>query len=92
MNAGHAVPKRKEAAQVSAYDSERERAMQLLNNVPDSRLVYVIGFLEGAAIPEEKDPFYSSENMSRLKRSIAQMEATGGTVHEVRFDDESLVG
>lgn len=29
------------------------------------------------------DPFYSKENMDRLRRSIAQMEATGGTIHEV---------
>ena len=33
------------------------------------------------------DPFYSDENMSRLKASIAQMEETGGTVHEVNYDD-----
>lgn len=33
------------------------------------------------------DPFYSDENMARLKKSIAQMEATGGTVHEVNYDD-----
>ncbi len=33
------------------------------------------------------DPFYSEENMQRLKSSIAQMEATGGTVHEVSLDD-----
>ena len=33
------------------------------------------------------DPFYSDENISRLKTSIAQMEATGGTVHEVNYDD-----
>ncbi len=32
------------------------------------------------------DPFYSDENMARLKRSIAQMEATGGTIHEVDLD------
>ena len=36
------------------------------------------------------DPFYSDENMSRLKASIAQMEATGGTVHEVNYDDEVM--
>lgn len=29
------------------------------------------------------DPFYSSENMERLKRSAAQMEQTGGTIHEI---------
>ena len=33
------------------------------------------------------DPFYSNENMERLRKSIAQMEATGGTVHEVNTDD-----
>ena len=33
------------------------------------------------------DPFYSQENMDRLRKSVAQMEATGGTVHEVDFDD-----
>lgn len=29
------------------------------------------------------DPFYSEENLARLRRSIAQMESTGGTVHEL---------
>ena len=33
------------------------------------------------------DPFYSEENMARLKSSIAQMEKTGGTIHEVSYDD-----
>lgn len=38
-------------------------------------------------ISAQSDPFYSPENMERLRRSIAQMEATGGTVHEVALDD-----
>lgn len=33
------------------------------------------------------DPFYSPENMQRLRKSIEQMEATGGTVHEVPEND-----
>lgn len=33
------------------------------------------------------DPFYSDENISRLKKSIAQMESTGGTIHEVKLSD-----
>ena len=80
----------------SGMTEERRRAFRLLNNIPEDRLMYVIGFLEGASIPEttparrersvsaegkEGDPFYSPENLARLKRSIAQMEATGGTVH-----------
>lgn len=38
-------------------------------------------------ISAESDPFYSVANMAKLRKSIAQMEATGGTVHEVSFDD-----
>ena len=38
-------------------------------------------------ISAESDPFYSAANMAKLRKSIAQMEATGGTVHEVNFDD-----
>lgn len=34
-------------------------------------------------ISTEKDPFYSAENIERLKKSIEQMEKTGGTIHEV---------
>lgn len=33
------------------------------------------------------DPFYSAENMNRLRKSIAQMEMTGGTIHDVPTDD-----
>lgn len=33
------------------------------------------------------DPFYSDENMASLRKSIAQMESSGGTVHEVNLDD-----
>lgn len=33
------------------------------------------------------DPFYSSENMERLKRNMAEMEKSGGTIHEVDLED-----
>ena len=33
------------------------------------------------------DPFYSKGNMDRLRKSMQQMETTGGTVHEVNLDD-----
>ena len=32
------------------------------------------------------DPFYSEQNMARLRKSIAQMEATGGTIHKVNLN------
>ena len=34
----------------------------------------------------DSDPFYRKENIERLKKSIEQMEKTGGTVHEVDYD------
>ena len=33
------------------------------------------------------DPFFSEENMDRLRRNMPQMETTGGTIHEVNLDD-----
>ena len=33
------------------------------------------------------DPFYSNENMERLHKNMAEMEKSGGTVHEVNPDD-----
>ncbi|HIZ88684.1 MAG TPA: type II toxin-antitoxin system RelB/DinJ family antitoxin [Candidatus Mucispirillum faecigallinarum] len=33
------------------------------------------------------DPFYSEKNIARLKKSIEQMERTGGKIHEVNYSD-----
>ena len=33
------------------------------------------------------DPFYSEANMERLRKNAAEMDKTGGTVHEVVLDD-----
>ena len=33
------------------------------------------------------DPFYSKQNMARLRKSIERMEKTGGTIHEVEYND-----
>ena len=32
---------------------------------------------------KEKDPFWSEENQARLRESIAQLESTGGEVHNL---------
>lgn len=37
-------------------------------------------------ISTDSDPFYSPANIERLKRSAAQMEKNGGTVHEIGAD------
>lgn len=70
--------------------SNRERAVDLLQMLPEEKILYAICFLEGLSVPvteEQADPFFSEENMARLRRSAAEMEMTGGTVHEVAYDD-----
>lgn len=37
--------------------------------------------------PVRADPFFSDANMARLRKNAAEMEATGGTIHEVKLDD-----
>ena len=58
-------------------------------NMTTAVTVFVKAAVRQNKIPVEisGDPFYSEENMERLRRSIAQMESTGGTVHEVDLDD-----
>ena len=33
------------------------------------------------------DPFYNADNIARLRKNAAEMEKTGGTIHEVNLDD-----
>ena len=58
-------------------------------NMTTAVTVFVKAAVRQNKIPFEisGDPFYSEENMERLRRSIAQLESTGGTVHEVDLDD-----
>jgi len=50
--------------------------------------IFAKKFTRERRIPFEldSDPFYSKENIERLKKSIEQMEKTGGTVHKVDYD------
>ena len=36
------------------------------------------------------DPFFTDTNMDQLKKNAAEMDRTGGTVHEVNLDDEIM--
>ena len=55
--------------------SERERAKELIDQIPESRLYYVISYLQGAAVPDE------TPNAETLE-SFAEIENGGGTVFE----------
>lgn len=47
--------------------SNRERAIQLIDQIPDSKLVYVIAYLEGASIPEEVPNAETTEAIQEIE-------------------------
>lgn len=55
--------------------SNKEKAIQLLDQIPESKMLYIIGILEGAAIPDE------APNTETLE-AIQEIENGGGEVFE----------
>lgn len=51
--------------------SNKERAIELLDRIPESKMFYIIGILEGAAIPSE---IPNDETLS----AIQELENGGG--------------
>lgn len=49
--------------------SERELAKKLIDRIPDSRLVYVISYLQGAAVPDETPNAETLEAFAELDNS-----------------------
>ena len=53
----------------------REWLVSLMEDMPDENLLQIAETIEDAALtPNEEDPFYSKENMVRLRKSIAQLD------------------
>ncbi len=48
--------------------SDREFAKSLIDQIPDSRLYYVISYLQGAAVPDETPNAETLEAFSELER------------------------
>ena len=59
------------------YNDQWTRVYQLLDHVPEEKLLYVIGFLEGVSVPEEKPNAATLEAMAEAD----QMIATGAGEH-----------
>lgn len=53
--------------------SNRELAKKLIDQIPESKMYYVISYLQGAAVPDE---IPNEETLS----SIEELESGGGTV------------
>ena len=65
--------------QETPYTSVREWAKELVDIIPDGKLMGIVGILEGAAlIGEGDDPFYTEDNLNRLRKARAQIDAGNG--------------
>ena len=53
--------------------SYKEMAKSLIDQIPDSKMYYIVAYLQGAAVPEEAP---SAETIS----SIEELENGGGTL------------
>lgn len=70
--------------------SNLEKACQELGLIPTAAFtIFATKVARERRIPFEVavDTFYSDQSMARLRKSITQMEATGGTIHEVDVND-----
>ena len=56
--------------------SNKELAIQLLDKIPESKMYYIIGVLEGAAIPETETP-----NEETIE-AIEELQNGGGEIFE----------
>ena len=71
-------------------DEDLKRDLEEFCNNVGMNISVAVNMFAKAVVREQRlpfevalDPFYSKANQERLKHSIAQMEATGGTVHEL---------
>lgn len=70
--------------------SNREKAKELIDRMPENKLLYIIAFLEGASIPElvEDEKLYSEEVYRELEKSEQQIEE--GKVIDARVAIQNL--
>lgn len=60
--------------------SNKELAKKLIDQIPESKMYYIIAYLQGAAVPEE---IPNAETIA----SIGELEQGGGTVFTGSTDD-----
>lgn len=60
--------------------SSREFAKNLIDQIPENRLYYVISYLQGAAVPDETAKAENAAFLDKLERGLAQVRAGQGIV------------
>ena len=61
--------------------SNRELAIDMINQMSEADVEKIVNYLNALRI--SADPFYSAENMARLEKAVADLDAGKGTFHEL---------
>lgn len=61
--------------------SDREKAVQLLNFVPDDKMAYVVGFIQGLTVAEELE-LPNAETLAAIKEGDEMLENGTGQRRE----------
>ena len=68
--------------------SNKERAIQLLEKIPEGKMYYIIGILEGAAIPDDNPNEETIEAFQELKNGgVEVFEGSASDFLKVMLED-----
>ena len=64
--------------------SDRERAMQLLEKVPETKLYYIIGILEGAIIPDIEEVEPDEWDLKMIEEASSENDGEEVTLEDIK--------
>ena len=64
--------------------SDRERAMQLLEKVPETKLYYIIGILEGAIIPDIEEVEPDEWDLNMIEEASSENDGEEVTIEDLK--------
>ena len=66
--------------------SNKERAIQLLDRIPESKMYYVIAYLEGAAIPDVETVEPDEWDLKMIEEAEKENDGTGIDIEDLAAD------
>ena len=63
--------------------SNKELAIQLIDKIPESKMYYIIGILEGAAIPEIETVEPDEWDLAMIAEAERENDGTGKTIEDL---------
>ena len=64
--------------------NDRERAMQLLEKVPETKLYYIIGILEGAIIPDIEEVEPDEWDLKMIEEASSENDGEEVTIEDLK--------